>query len=688
MKRVTPFIASAAMLLLGAGAEAAWIENGVPACVATGVQEQPQIVEDGSGGVIAIWIDSRNGNKDIYAQRIDGDGNALWAPYGIPVCTAPYDQINIMAIPDGAGGIIVAWQDYRYGMTEWRRYQYMIHAQRIDGSGTALWLADGLPVCPTRGTQERPALVSDGQRGAVIAWLDFRQGGAHGIYAQRVSAGGFTLWNEYAVNLWLKPYYIQASEYPSIASDGAGGAIVAWNDYRSGTNRDIYARKVDASGAVTWGPNGVPVCVTPAEQMHPCLASDGAGGAIVAWTEGAAGGTDVRAQRLAGNGGMLWAAEGIPVSTAYGDQNYPRIVSDGAGGAIIAWNQFTSPSPIGVQRLDGAGSAVWTINGVPVPLSIYEMYTFPLASDGAGGAIVAGRRYVSGVNQVVAERFDASGQRTWLPDGIILCTTVGQKKGVHIVGDGLGGAFVAWQDLRSDGGDIYVARALGETPPIQVRLDIRPEACPNPFNPKSKGVLPAAILGMADLDVRDIDPESIRIEGVAPLRWSYEDVAAPPVDGSECACTSAGPDGFLDLALKFDLPALASAIGSAAPGSMVVMGLEGFLEDDTAIEGRDCVRIVGGSGKDPEARLRLSMGIHSSPRDAVQRLGYTLPVASAVEIAVYDVSGRLVQRFERVFEPAGTHVREWDTAGLATGIYFCRVRSATLVETKKILILR
>jgi hypothetical protein len=37
---------------------------------------------------------------------------------------------------------------------------------------------------------------------------------------------------------------------PRIVSDGSGGAIVTWDDYRSGANGDIYAQHMLASGVV------------------------------------------------------------------------------------------------------------------------------------------------------------------------------------------------------------------------------------------------------------------------------------------------------------------------------------------------------------------------------------------------------------------------------------------------------
>ena len=36
---------------------------------------------------------------------------------------------------------------------------------------------------------------------------------------------------------------------PTIVSDGAGGAIITWNDYRSGTNVDIYAQWTNANAS-------------------------------------------------------------------------------------------------------------------------------------------------------------------------------------------------------------------------------------------------------------------------------------------------------------------------------------------------------------------------------------------------------------------------------------------------------
>ena len=134
-------------------------------------------------------------------------------------------------------------------------------------------------------------------------------------------------------------------------------------------------------------------------------------------------------------------------------------------------------------------------------------------------------------------------------------------------------------------------------PATIVAVDIKPGSCPNPVNVKSSGVLPIAILGTSDYDVTTIDPTSIRLSGVEPLRSGYEDVATPVSDGNDCNCITDGPDGFLDLTLKFKTQRIVEAVGDVNDGDVRVLTLTGVLFDpmpfETPIEGADCILIRG-----------------------------------------------------------------------------------------------
>ncbi|MHC4621097.1 MAG: LamG domain-containing protein [Planctomycetota bacterium] len=128
-------------------------------------------------------------------------------------------------------------------------------------------------------------------------------------------------------------------------------------------------------------------------------------------------------------------------------------------------------------------------------------------------------------------------------------------------------------------------------------VDIKPGSCPNPLNPASRGVLPVAVLGSEDFDVNTIDTASIRLAGVAPVRSHYEDVATPVADANVCECNVDGPDGFMDLTLKFKTQAIVEQIVNAfddlVKDDEFVLTLKGTLSDGTRIEGTDCVRIIG-----------------------------------------------------------------------------------------------
>ena len=133
--------------------------------------------------------------------------------------------------------------------------------------------------------------------------------------------------------------------YLYAVSDGAGGAIVAWSDYRGGTS-DIYVQRVTASGVPLWTANGVAICTAANNQVSCSIVSDGAGGAIIAWMDGRTA-DDLYAQRVNSSGVPQWTANGVAICTATGVQSTPLMVPDGGAGRssygrTIAWAATTS----------------------------------------------------------------------------------------------------------------------------------------------------------------------------------------------------------------------------------------------------------------------------------------------------------------------------------------------------------
>jgi hypothetical protein len=160
------------------------------------------------------------------------------------------------------------------------------------------------------------------------------------------------------------------------------------------------------------------------------------------------------------------------------------------------------------------------------------------------------------------------------------------------------GAMYVPEYSRDEG--VVVITRITAIEPYEVAIDIKPGSCPNPLNVASGGVLPVAILGSQDFDVTRIDVAPTRLAGAAPVRSSYEDVAAPAADGSECECATEGPDGYIDLTLKFKTQQIVNSLGEPGDGETPVLTLTGVLTDGTPIEGTDCI-VVGGKVPRPLA---------------------------------------------------------------------------------------
>jgi hypothetical protein len=77
--------------------------------------------------------------------------------------------------------------------------------------------------------------------------------------------------------------------------------LVAWQDARGG-EADIYVQHTDPAGILSgWPANGLAVCTASGEQIVPQIVSDAAGGAIVAWMDKRGANTQIYAARVAGD---------------------------------------------------------------------------------------------------------------------------------------------------------------------------------------------------------------------------------------------------------------------------------------------------------------------------------------------------------------------------------------------------
>ena len=249
----------------------------------------------------------------------------------------------------------------------------------LSNSSHATWPSDptvNLPIAIIPYSRSFPQIVPDGAGGAILTWDDGREASvATDIYAQRVSGAGDILWEVNGISVTNAP---RGQYYPQVVSDGDFGAVIAWTDWRKGTESDIYAQRVDAFGNLLWDSSGVAICTAVNDQAWVSMASDGAGGALIAWEDLRADTSDIYAQRIDGAGTVLWGVDGVAVCAASWDQWVPQIMSDGVGGALLAWRTgVAGPRPrtctrngsVRTARRHGRPtawrSASWTIGSRP-----------------------------------------------------------------------------------------------------------------------------------------------------------------------------------------------------------------------------------------------------------------------------------------------------------------------------------
>jgi hypothetical protein len=366
-----------------------WTANGVGVTLRNFDQQRPKVLNDGSHGAIVLWQDSVGGNYDIYGQRLDPNGAQLWST-GVAVCAFPLSQVNVKAQITPAGDIYTVWQDKRNGS------DYDIYVQKLNLSGVAQWTANGINICNLAGNQANPKISMDATGDAVIVWQDKRNGLDYDIYAQRINPSGVAQWSANGVGICTLTGSTQSA--PDLNSQFMpNGTIFVWQDKRAGiSNTDVYAQKLNSSGAIQWASNGIVIANANAKQMAPNIITDGAGGGIIAFQDSSAGNWDVRAQRVSATGALLWTAGGMSVGTAAGDQINQSNISAGVGNSIYAFQDMRSGNyDIYIYKLDSTGASIGItqLSGIKENISVYpnpsaDKITFSFADQNENRNIV------------------------------------------------------------------------------------------------------------------------------------------------------------------------------------------------------------------------------------------------------------------------------------------------------------
>ncbi len=506
-KKITPFvfmfIISATKIFSQLNVNPA-INNVV--CTAAHHQKNLSATSDLNGGVIIAWEDYRADSlhPNIYAQRLDKNGNAKWAANGIPLFVQDSSQKTISMISDSSGGVIICWQDKRGGY-------YNLFTQRIDSMGNKLWASSGVAVAPKAKSQKAASSISDGNHGTIIVWED-TLGVTWKIYAQRLDGTGAALWAAGGVGICTN---VAKQINPKLIPDGSGGAMLVWEDKRNTIDYDVYAQHINSSGASQWGPAGIFIVSTVGNQTNPKIKSDNAGGAIVVWEDYRNNSlySDIYAQRVNASGASQWNTNGIAVCNAQYNQNGINATSVGINGIIVSWTDGrndTLNQDIYAQRINLNGTPAWAANGIVVANGQFTQKSSTVSGDRTGGVFISWQDTCCGSWDIMSQRLDLNGNLLWTAAGVATGTAAGDQTSVTDLYDGNGGCIYVFEDGRSGifNIDIYAyhldANGIANTAVTEENFSVEVKCFPNPFVEETIIEITNANLQSATLKIYDM----------------------------------------------------------------------------------------------------------------------------------------------------------------------------------------
>ncbi len=339
-----------------------WAANGVSICSKVGFQDNPAIASDGNSGAIITWEDRRNGmDYNIFAQSINSTGTTQWNLDGVLVCNAANNQLKPQIVSAEAGQALITWEDKRLSSASSN-----IYVLKINSGGANAWggtTTNGVLISAA-GSCLEPKLVADGNFGAIITWYDLRNGIDYNIYAQKINANGNSPWlspGGLGIEICTE---VGNQELPQICADGANGAFIAWADGRQGnSDSDVYIQHIGSDSQIVtpWTFNGNRIVSVTGVQNAPALIADGFGGVIASWNDYRNGSNaDIYSQRINASGFALWnnTLTGVPVCTEASDQSFATTIIQGnSGEAIVVWKDVRNGnSDIYAQKINADGT--------------------------------------------------------------------------------------------------------------------------------------------------------------------------------------------------------------------------------------------------------------------------------------------------------------------------------------------
>jgi hypothetical protein len=392
---------------------------------------------------IAVWEDERNGDVDIFAQKMDFDGDPIGNNFEVSEEDFPKDQLLPCVATTGDSAFVVIWVDEENFDIYGRRFG----ADLSPLGGVFQVNSEGIP-------SWAPSLSCGPDGGFVVAWVDIESG--NNIYAKRFDASGDSLGESFKVN---EDEEAMPHISPSISIGQSGNFVIVWEDYRD-TTADIYAQRYGSDGNKLGGNLEVSSDSLYEDQYSPSVSLGKSDRFMVTWVDLKSGIKDVFAVLFSFDGTADTSVFKVDTTTTSDPRENPWVDSDTTGRYMIAWTDYT-PSFVTIytQRFDSLGQAPESRLTISDAGATGERHD-PTLSTNPSGAFVVGWMDKRNLNyDIYARTIRSDGSPQQGSDFTINDDSSGaNQKFPKVATKSDGGFMVVWEDLRSGNSDIYLKR--------------------------------------------------------------------------------------------------------------------------------------------------------------------------------------------------------------------------------------
>ena len=511
-----------------------------------------------------------------------------------------------------------------------------------------------------------PELCSDSAGGAYIAYENSTTY-PRTIELRRLNRYGYQPWDSARQIRGLLPQ----SSNARITEDGRNGVLIVFSDvYWFGPEQPVIERlrvqRVDSSGNILWGPNGVRVTLSETNEGNAGIVCAGGGGCVIAWIDTL---ENLRAQRFDTTGVRVWGDSGIVISSGISPGPYvPLMAKVYPSYFCVGYSSTIFSLTSTVQKIDLDGNLLWA-SGSTVDFLLMNM-----EDDYSGGVICSGRIAFGSNASICAQRIGPDGERLWLSPFLTLSDTATlNNAGVPIGVSNDGGAVFCWIKQIRDSTQVVAQRVASQGAILWGAGGARVSR--SNFSHLIPRMLSSSGGGNIFMWTDGRSPKGFyaqRLDSTSQPSWDTTDVAISIRSGNEASMQIISDGAGGSIAAWYEEPTFAILAQQ--------VNRYGSLGEIILSVNKPSFRLV-------PAQAYLDQN-YPNPFNNITTIRYEVFQSSFIRLDILNLLGQQIHVVAHKPHQPGVYEIRYDASSLSTGVYLYRMMAENSVQLRKFIVLK